>query len=276
MRTKDDLCLLCQAEKADKTNSHIIPYFMTKRMLIDGSKRTVYGFDTSNMHKPPPKAQDTPKVDYMLCSECEAYFSVLETYFANKIHNRIRDKKFLHEFEIINNQGKYLIMVSKVVNPLAVFLLMYSIVWRCHVVTHKLSADFNLDPQHALLLRKELLKFKSVKQNDLLTLLKNKESSFIYFPFSIITAATATDISKNFVFVNPYTLNPVSILAAEYLLHLSFDKEADPILNDSRKPFRLIVIREEGWDDMLTGVVNLLADETRDSLNKSGRKYYNS
>ena len=80
MREPTDLCLLCQTNLATKTNSHIYPKFLSTNFL--GAKgKPCKGFDLISekiLNEKPKVIQDSPKENYILCEECEAYFGILE------------------------------------------------------------------------------------------------------------------------------------------------------------------------------------------------------
>jgi len=91
MRTATDICLLCDKNHSTKENSHIVPKFLTKSILGEGPIKRAYGLDTNNGHLPVPYVQDSVKEDFLFCPSCETYFSILETYIAQRLHHRLWD-----------------------------------------------------------------------------------------------------------------------------------------------------------------------------------------
>ncbi len=278
IRRKTELCLLCQSNQADKTKSHIIPKFMTKSMFQDGKTQKAYTMSNHNMHKPIPIAQDTPKQDYILCSKCETYFGVLETYFANQIHRTIRDIRFSHLYMMTEISTEYSIIKHTNANLYVMFLLIYSIIWRCHISDHNLFKNFSLPENEVLRLKNQLLVYKSVKQSDLLEQLKTIDDSFDFFPYLILTPKIHKSRSKNFLFANPTNYNPVSISAAEYLIYMFSqpitDSDILQICNSKVQPPTLVLVNESNWDNMRTKLVQELASTAKAHLDRNNQTYY--
>lgn len=72
-------CRLCKDRVADKSNSHLIPKFMCKRLFEDTKPRHTVSLSKNGIQT---KIQDVPKENYILCSFCEKRFEKLETYFS--------------------------------------------------------------------------------------------------------------------------------------------------------------------------------------------------
>lgn len=80
MRQPTDLCLLCKVAIADKTNSHIMPRFLSTKFLeAPGKARRGYYIGEEFAKGEKPKViQDSPKENHILCTPCEHYLSIIE------------------------------------------------------------------------------------------------------------------------------------------------------------------------------------------------------
>lgn len=101
MRTSSDLCSLCMSRHADQQNSHIIPKFFNEGLFYRTKPRhtLLVSRDKSRI-----KVQDTFKEDFLLCSECEKGFSVLETYCSLRL-GRIGSYGFFNHFTRFINKN---------------------------------------------------------------------------------------------------------------------------------------------------------------------------
>ena len=122
-------CKLCLNKEADKRNSHIIPKFMGKR-LFEGSKpRGSLRIDISGRHW---TIQDTPKEDFIFCSDCEEKFAKIEHYFSlrlKSIHNYNNEQNKFKLYGIGNNQ--LLECLNIPLNEMKLFN--YSLVWKTSI-----------------------------------------------------------------------------------------------------------------------------------------------
>lgn len=87
-------CALCKKENVILELSHIIPKFVTRRII----KKSITGYMRNNFN-PDQRLQDGDK-QYMLCGECEDMFSKVETTFANQVFHPYKNENkqsFLYE-----------------------------------------------------------------------------------------------------------------------------------------------------------------------------------
>ena len=73
-RTPEDICLLCTERNAVKRNSHIVPKFFANSFLTENK-----GHKISNAGVKKNVIQDSPKENYLLCEECEAFLGYVES-----------------------------------------------------------------------------------------------------------------------------------------------------------------------------------------------------
>src|SRR5579863_8869011 len=164
MRKPTDLCLLCGRNAATKTNSHIFPRFISTEFLgKKGTPRRGFTLDSSvKPDKKPRVTQDSPKENYILCEECESYFSVLGSYSAG-VFNNWKEKVRSGEFYKTTVNADISVINFITADPAIIRLFIYSIFWRAGISSHYLFEDYKLDRTIEKELRNILLSFKSLK-----------------------------------------------------------------------------------------------------------------
>ena len=134
------LCKLCLTNIADKKNSHIIPKFMCKGLFEATKPRHALAI---NRHGKGKKIQDTPKEDFILCTQCEKRIEVLETLFAPIINDIHQYKKFPKKFTLFQLVTQQYIVCNDV-HPTLFKLFIYSIIWRASISNLFEYLPFNL------------------------------------------------------------------------------------------------------------------------------------
>ena len=167
MTQSENTCALCQWRKADKTNSHVIPKFLCKTMLGSGNNKQAFTLNTDTLAQDTKFSQDTDKVDYLFCTECETYFSVLETYVATRINNRINNVRFDYQFTTETHK-RIKWKVCKEVNPAVFRLFIYSIIFRCTLTPIGIFKKFKLKDSQLETLHRYLLHFHDINQTNVL------------------------------------------------------------------------------------------------------------
>ena len=205
MRKATDQCLLCQSEQSTKTNSHILPRFISTGFMKQpgkGNRGYQIGGDKHEV------IQDSPKEDYILCESCEAYFSVVEGYAADTFKNwqdKIQKGEYLKEI-IVDDLN---VVSCQSSNPNAVRLLIYSMFWRAGISSHELFDGYSPRSELMESLRQILLLFKSSNRKEFDDAIK-KHPLQIY-PIGITTVEEMTDGSAAVLAAindgNPCSLN---------------------------------------------------------------------
>ena len=138
----DKECLLCQHRDADKTGSHIIPSFFMKRINGDGKRDHEIGFEIkdgivesyfgrgiyedqrrtiTDKEEKMESRENYDIRDFIFCSDCEKYFSTLESAYAPSL--------------LLNyNEGKN--TINNKVSSSVALLFWCSLVWRASVTGH--------------------------------------------------------------------------------------------------------------------------------------------
>lgn len=255
MRKPTDLCLLCRNKAATKTNSHILPKFISTGFLgAKGAPRKGFVLNGKNeLSANPKKVQDSPKEDYILCDECEAYFGLLETSCAPAL-------KFW-KARIITGGAKLITIKPflKIVqlaapNPLIMRLLVYSMFWRTSISGLGPFQEYRLDPELEDSLRVNLINFKALTNADLVANLTSKEIAL--HPFSILTADEFRDETANVLAaINPG--NPASLNVDKfgfYIYKSLEDVERNFMVdfcNITKAQLQIMVVSEQLWYDVM-------------------------
>lgn len=275
MRTATSICLLCQQNNSTKENSHIIPKFMTKSLLGENKVKRGYMIGSDRAHKAPAFSQDTAKEDFILCDSCEQYFSVLETYIATRLHNRLWDIRHIQQFSTYKNQGGITWKVCEQIDALIFRLFIYSIIWRCHISATDLCKDFALNTDESETLRTTLFSCKYDKQQDLLNNIGQFTKEFPTLPFLFFTADSFSDRTSNTLFINPSIKNPYQLVLNEYMLIFSFDlnedqKKFDFLNNTDSSKIKIGYFPTELWESLRTQLLQMVVNKAVENMQKHG------
>jgi hypothetical protein len=278
MRTPEDICLLCKTRKATKTQSHIIPRFMTKS-IFGLERRRGYLLDIGNAHKPTEVTQDSDKEDYILCPECEKFIEICETYFAARIQNRLWKPHFENQFFDSNNGHGIRRKICNEANQWIFRLFIYSIVWRCSISQTKTHSSFSLGKEEEEILRSILSEFISSSQSELLALIETRFHKISVIPFVIFTAESFNSKTGNVISSNPYSKNPYYIELNEYTLLITFVEQNKLevfkfLLNDDDSKIKIGFFSNEIWIGLKNDYLKRSAEEAIKQMNARGLTPY--
>ncbi|MBK9792158.1 MAG: hypothetical protein IPP60_03450 [Sphingobacteriales bacterium] len=274
IRDANSDCLLCKQSKALKTNSHIIPGFMTKSILGNTNKKRVYLLGTDRMHKSAEYSQDTDKEDYILCTSCEKYLSILETYIANRLHDRLWNIRYESQFPTYSN-GEIKWRVCEQIDESIFRLFFYSIIWRCHIASTEVCKNFKLIEEEAESIRVPLLACKYDKHADFIANLPAYVDEIPIFPFIIFTAENFGDRTKNIISPNSSTRNPYEFIFNEYVLYFSFtnnekQNEFQFLNNTDNSKIKIGFFSYKFWETLRKQHMDFFVDVTKKNLKKRG------
>ena len=256
MRKPIDLCHLCQANFATKTHSHIYPKFLSTNFL--GPKGTARrGFDLSSnkiLESKPAIIQDSPKEDYILCEECEAYFGVLEGISSDTFINW-QAKVHSGEYSLNAIIDGLDILECNTANKGTIHLFIYSIFWRVSISEIDLFENVKIAPDFEEELRIILMSYRQPKRTDYLNAITTSPN-FKIFPTSIITAKSFIDETANILFV-PFSYDPYCIVVDRFSFTLL--RTAEEIKIDFIRAFcnltiadcRMMIFSEQIWHDTI-------------------------
>ena len=262
MRKPTDQCLLCKAAQSSKTNSHILPRFISTGFMKQAGKGNK-GFEIGG--DKPITVQDSPKEDYILCDSCEAYFAVLEGYAAGSFKNwkdKIKDgsyskRKIVDDLEIVSCNSA---------NPNAVRLLIYSMFWRAGISSHGIFNGYSPRSELMESLRQILLLYKNLNRAALDITIENNPVHI--YPIGITTIENVTDESAAVLAAindgNPCSLN------VDKFGFLLFDSIQDvPVVfrnftNNVAKDCHFMVLSETLWRSvMVTRPLQIIAEQQK-------------
>jgi hypothetical protein len=273
MRKPTDICLLCRTNSATQKRSHILPKFLSKNLF--GHKTVKRGFEISSTHtlgKSPKIVQDSPKEDYILCPDCEMYFSILESISRDTFINwksKISSDNFTQK--TLSSFLSIVYYASE--NKAAIRLFIYSIYWRTSISSHPLFQNINLVKDIEEELRQSLISYKATKQSDFLTN-ANSTNLIKLFPIAIITADSFKSETSNVLFV-PFFNNVYRLIVDKFSFLLFKNLNEIPVdffksnSNFEINDCRIIVLSEKLWlNTILKPVFDLIAEE----VVKNGQK----
>jgi len=243
-RKPTDKCLLCGDKDATKQNSHIIPKFISSDFLGDKSSKKGYVIDSETGIK--TIIQDSPKEDYILCPECEEYFSVIETHVAQEI-------KKLHS----GNEGSMpepLILESEKI-PFKTFHLFYiSQFWRASISNLDIFKSFKLSETIENHLKDELNKFNAPTREGFQNKLASNELGEL-LPYGIFTSLDFSEKTKNLIFA-PGVSFPFCLIADKFGLVLYSDKDDIPekmldYFNTDGEHRKISVLPSQLWEEVM-------------------------
>lgn len=248
---------------------------MTKSLLGEQGAKRGYMIGSDRAHKAPEFSQDTAKEDFILCDSCEQYFSVLETYIATRLHNRLWDIRHAQQFSTYINQEGITWKVCEQIDTLIFRLFIYSIIWRCDISATDLCKDFALNADESETLRATLFSCKYDKQQDLLNNIEQFKATFPTLPFLFFTADGFNDRTSNTLFVNPSIKNPYQLVLNEYMLIFSFDlnedqKKFDFLNNTDNSKIKIGFFTKELWESLKTQLLQIVVKKAVENMQKQG------
>lgn len=245
-RKPSDKCLLCGTKEATKKNSHILPKFISSDFLGEGNKR---GFVIDSKVGTKKTIQDSPKEDYILCSDCEQYFSLIEGEIAVEI-------KKIHvngENDTIEPIG----LENTNIPPKIFHLFYYSQFWRASISKLELFSSFKLSKETEKHLKEELNKFNTQTKTDFYNSLELNELLEIK-PYWVITSFVFSDKTKNLIFA-PYDKSPYYIIADKFGLIL-YDNIAEipeqnrEVFNTEKEHRRIWIFPSNLWEELMINI----------------------
>ncbi len=195
-------CGLCRTNQADKTNSHIFPRFLCQSLLDNGTfNRAITIIEDSEK---PVYDQDSPKEDYILCSQCESLLDrKYENYFASDVLKRLDNRK-----EYFNVQVKdFHYRVYYRIDYILFKKFVYSLVLRAHISELPLFKDFSIPNVF----------YKEIKRSLL------EDTYFIDYPLYIFTCRKNEHLTGNQILAEHIVNHIYNLHANEFLFIFDFD-----------------------------------------------------
>jgi len=141
LRSQDDICLLCQINKADKKGSHYTPAGIVKREIGKRDYEELYSINSfrastsvfrgrSNLNNTDTTIRKGDHVeDYIFCTTCEKQLAVIESDCNEKLI-QFTDTlvKGTLQIDKTRNGSKYVTLKVPTRNILIIYF--YSVIWR--------------------------------------------------------------------------------------------------------------------------------------------------
>lgn len=258
-----DPCLLCKSNPATKTKSHILPKFLSTGYLGSKGQRKGYTLNTETVLDGKRKVvQDSVKEDFIVCPDCESYFSVLED-LSSSLFLRWRDKIATRECTLNHIEDDLTVLTCRYLSPHILNLFIYSMFWRASISDHDVFINTRLAPSFEEELRQILLQYQSTSKTTFLDKLTTLPPVPAY-PSAIMSATSFIDETKNFLYAS-HTQNPYVLLIDKYLFWL-FDSEDNAkgngltsYFNRQSDEFKIVLFSANVWDEtVLTGLVEMV------------------
>lgn len=217
------------------------------------------------------KIQDSPKEDFVFCSECEAKFSIIERYVANAFYNRYDNPAFSSEFSKIKGSGDELdVMIAKNINPIMFKLFIYSLLWRASISTHEVFANFKLKATDEDNLRLLLNSYLHHNEAETIRYCDKNAMAFEYLPFNIVTTLESVDKTSNMIAPFDAGEGRILIFANEFIIIIYLDWNAPdmgaPSFNFGEQQVCLGVISLDEWQGLLSNPVSMLVNSRLSNL----------
>lgn len=251
-RNPTDKCLLCGKMSATQRNSHIIPKFISSDFLGDKSNKKGYIIDSEAGVK--KTIQDSPKEDYILCPNCETYFSVIETEVSQEI-------KSLHS-DIEDSITEPLILENAKIPSKIFHLFYFSQFWRVSVSNLDIFKWLNLPKEIENHLRNELNKFSALNKVDFQEKLSKNELGKI-IPYGVFTSLDFSERTKNLIITSDVS-DPYCLIADKFGLALysginQIPEKNREFYNTDVEHKKVSILPSQLWEEIVNKPMKILA-----------------
>lgn len=223
LRTPEDLCFLCQKNKADKKGSHFTPIGMVKTVVgkrnfeheitISPEKGKLdQFFGRSNLNNTEIEIHQSENVaDFIFCTECENNLGKIESECIDKLYGftkKIKDEKI--QFKTTLKGNPYFEFQHPNKNLLILFF--YTIIWRqilLDSLTHKIQFPLGFTETLRNIINTEINKSRENIENS---------DQYIHYPNLIIYTSyhKDSDTTSYTYNPNPYPSNPELFTVGTY------------------------------------------------------------
>ncbi len=166
---KFGFCKLCQQERVLHKKSHIIPKFMFRPYLINERNKLTPIHKVSKGIPLLIKGKEISSQGYferdILCLDCEAKFSKLETYYATIVHIDHPPPRISPRFSESKVSHNATLMKFENVDKVKFKLFLLSILWRCSISKIKVLNEAVKLNEYENVFRRLLNNPKDIKSN---------------------------------------------------------------------------------------------------------------
>ncbi|WP_179346680.1 hypothetical protein [Winogradskyella ursingii] len=222
-------CILCDKNPADKTGSHIVPHFLTKRIdneVGSHARDKELGFritqDTTESYFGsavlPEKLEEVYGEVTEEIIENNNIDGIVDNYFCTNCENRFGEFENEYAKSLTKSTSLNKNYVSEK-RPFLGFLFWTSIIWRLSIQD---DSGFKLKPQEEKKLGRILNKYLVLNIKEL-TFDKN-DSDLSDIGYKIVRSPKFSDKFSTWLHCSPYYERPYSLIIDEYLVFLYFKK----------------------------------------------------
>lgn len=272
MRKPSDDCLLCLVNKATKTNSHIVPKFLSKGILGTEGAKQGFHLKTTTPDIKPIKSQDTAKENFILCPDCETYIQLLETYFSEHIHKRILNTKFDSNFEYLSNDE---IKLANCINSNLLIhrLFVISIYWRTSITSAFPFYQFKVSNEEYLRSVLNRHKTKSIK----ILLERAHDSELNDISLVVMRSNKGIDQTSNFLYAVESADLTFGLVLNEYIIMMGLNESPTTLKfgdfkNKGSRPFKIILFPNEAWESFKKSLIHMVTDKSIKVAREKGIK----
>lgn len=255
-------CKLCLTRTADKTNSHIVPKFLSKRLFENVTPRHTIVVNRSGVTT---KQQDTPKEDYIFCKYCEKRFEILETFFSKKIKEICEYQKYPNKYSL-NVIGTQEFLICSQINPKLFLLFNYMIVWRVSISTELVFAKYKLEPGAEEKIRNFLDMNLSASHKELF----NKSvhvSELLNYTICVMKAKEYTDETRGMLIASQVSESTYMLFITELFIFLYLEPEKAAFAHqifalNNQVQLEIPVAQTKMWQGLVELIYNRLTTDS--------------
>lgn len=168
---KNNVCKLCQKNKANHKKSHLISAWLFRDSLQTDKGNRIFSIiikeGTGVANKRP--FQDIFYKEFIFCKECEDFFGILERYIKNNFYIPFRSSETFKNQEIFRTlilDNETLTYCEKVNEGIFCLFILCQF-WRSTLLSGPISNRFKLSPKTIVNLQNVLYHFKSGSSKEL-------------------------------------------------------------------------------------------------------------
>lgn len=197
--------------------------------------------------------QDSPKEDFILCPDCEKYFSVIETEVAQEIKN-------LHS-NIGYSVTETLIFENTKIQPKIFHLFHITQFWRVSISNLDIFKWFTLPKETENYLKDELNKFNALNKIDFYKRLSSNNLNKL-IPYGVFTSIDFTEKERNLIIISDIS-DPYCLLADKFGLALYSNIKKIPknnieLYNTDIEHRKISVLSALQWESIINKPMNIL------------------
>jgi len=206
----------------------------------DGKRKGFKIDNDPNFLKQRPQ-QDTPKENYILCSECESRLGEFERKLANEFYHKFKKPEYDKDFSRIFIPNGILKASNKNVDYTNFKLATYGIFFKVAISSLTYFRDSRITKEQLETLRQLL----------------NNERAFEDISIVLLTSESDQEFTKNYIYAHSYDDHLAHFVwANDYIFFIDFGttvdliKHFDEIEMKNDRVFKIGVLPNQAWDNL--------------------------